>query len=523
MDPTSRPPRYETLRDYLAVLRRNWIAIVLIAAIGAGAGLADAKRQTSVYQATSAVSFQDPNQDLSLFGLAPSSVQEPAALALENSETLSAPQIVNRVRRNLRTHESVRSLSAAVSGSVTTGGLLQITASWSNPTFAARLANSVAAIVVANANRSARATFANATGGIRHQISALEHGSGRGSAGSATQLSVLENTLGRLETLTNLARGGQVAQVAQPPTTASSPKPLRSAIIGLVLGLALAIILAFLRDALDRRLRTSQDIEASFDYPVVGHIRKRALGKVAYREAAHNKEYRVDVEAYRILRRNIEFLNLDSPPRSVVVTSGVPEEGKTTVATSLAFAMASAGKRTLLIEADLRRPDLAARLGVVRSPGLTDYLAGEKASTEIIHRIQLIEPPSQNGHGPAKPESTADALSLSVIPAGSPSSQAAELLGSKRFRQLIKQVAESYDAVVIDSPPLLPVSDTLEMLPLAEAVVVCAREAKTKREEAHAVKTALARFPERAVGVVVTGIKPSRHEYEVYSYSYGYS
>lgn len=521
MEPISRPPRYVTLRDYLAVLRRNWIAIVLIAAVGAGAGLADAKRQTPVYQATSAVSFQDPAQDLSYVGLSPSLVQQPSALASDAAETLSAPRIMTRVRSNLRAHEPERTLGGAVSGTVTTAGLLQITASWSDPTFSARLANSVAAIVVADSNRAARAAFATAANGIRHQITTLQTGPRRGTSSATAQLAVLENTLARLETLSNFAHSAQVAQIAQPSTTPISPKPVRSAIIGLVLGLALAIALAFLRDALDRRLRTSQEIESSFRFPVLGHIRKRVLGKVAYREAARNKDYRADVEAFRILRRNIEFLNLDSPPRSVVVTSAVPEEGKTTVAASLAFAMASAGKRTLLVEGDLRRPDLASRLEVARSPGLTDYLAGEKASTEIVHRIRLLDPPSQNGHGPVEPEASSDGLSLSVVPAGSPTSQAAELLGSQRFRQFIQQASASYDVVVIDSPPLLPVSDTLEMLAAVDAVVVCAREAKTKREEAAAVKTALDRFPERAVGVVVTGVKPSRHEYEVYSYSYG--
>ncbi len=517
MEPISRPPRYVTLRDYLAVIRRNWIAIVVIAAIGAGAGLINAKRQSTVYQATAAVSFQDPAQDLSFVGLGTSFIQTPSELASTSAETLTGPALMKRVRRNLRTHRSASSLAGAVSGSVSSAGLLEITASWSRPKFAARLANSMAAFVVAQANRAARGDFARAANDIRHQIAAL-----RSNPNAAGQIPELENTLARLVTLSGFARSAQLAQVAQPPSTPSSPKPLRSAIIGLVLGLVLAIALAFIRDALDRRLRSSRDIESSFPFPILGQVRDQALGKVAYREAVKSKDFRVDVEAFRILRRNVEFLNLDSPPRLVVVTSGVPEEGKTTVATSLAFATAAAGKRTLLIEADLRRPDLAARLRVIRSPGLTDFLAGEKTATEIIHQVPLIEAPSRNGHGSAS-SSGSDPLSVSVIPAGSPTSQAAELLGSKRFKELIEQVAPSYDVLVLDSSPLLPVSDTLEILPLADAVVVCARAAKTKREEAAAVNTALERFPGRAVGVVVTGVRPSRHEYGVYSYSYEYS
>jgi Mrp family chromosome partitioning ATPase len=521
MEPTSRPPRYITLRDYLSVLRRNWIAIALIAAVGAGAGLADAKRQTPTYEATAAVTFQDPAQDLPLVGLPSAVTQTPTELADTNSETLTRPGIIDRVQRNLRTHESPRRLSGAVSGSVTTAGLLQITARWSDPVFASRLANSLAAIVVAQANRTARSQFAQAASDIRRQMGRLQ--SGHPAASSATQVTALASQLARLETLSSFAQSAQVAQIAQPPTSPSSPKTLRSAIIGLLLGLALAIALAFVRDALDRRLRTSDDIETTFALPVVGHVRKKALGKVAHTEALRSNAYRPDVEAYRILRRNIEFLNLDSPPRSIVVTSAVPEEGKTTVAASLAFALASAGRRTLLIDADLRRPDVATRLGIDRTPGLTDYLAGEKASTEITQRVQLSPPPSQNGKGPAEPVTGADGLSLNVVTAGSPTPQAAELLGSRRFRQYLEQAVAAYDVVVLDSSPLLAVADTLEILPAVDAVVVCARESKTRREEALAARSALQRFPNRPAGLVVTGIRPSRHDYEVYSYSYGYS
>jgi Mrp family chromosome partitioning ATPase/capsular polysaccharide biosynthesis protein len=521
MEPISRPPRYVTLRDYLRVLRRYSIAIILVAAVGAGAGLADAKRHASVYQATATVTFQDPAQNLTLVGLGTGLIQTPYQLASQNSETLTRPQIMSRVRSNLRTRDSVRSLASSVSGTVTTAGLLQITASSSSPVFAARLATSVAAVVAGQANRTARSAFATAAGDVRHQIADLQRGAKAANI-SSTQLPVLEDELARLETLSNFAHSAQVAQNAQPPTSPSSPKVLRSAVIGLVLGLALGVLLAFLRDAMDRRLRTAHDIEASFQFPILGHVRKRALGKVVQKEAIGDDGYQADLEAFRILRRNIEFLNLDSPPRSVVVTSAVPEEGKTTVAASLAFAMASAGKRTLLIDADLRRPDLAARLQVERTPGLTDFLNGESPSTEIARSIQLAEPPSQNGQGPADEGTGSDAFSLTFVPAGSATAHAAELLGSRRFKQFIEQAAAAYDVVVIDSSPLLPVADTLEMLPFVDAVVVCARQAKTRREEALAARTTLERFRNRPVGVVVTGIKPSRHEYEVYSYSYSY-
>lgn len=523
MDTTSRPARYVTLRDYLRVLRRYWIAIVLIAAIGAAAGLADAKSQTPVYTATASVAFQDPAQDLPLVGLSPGLIESPGAVASATAETITRPQIMARVKQNLRTDEPVASLAGGVSGAVTTAGLLEVSGSWSNPAFAARLTNSVAAIVVAQANRDARKSYATAASDVRRQIVQLGSPSGRRAPGAAMQAQVLENTLARLVTLSHFAQTAQLARSAQAPTSASSPKTTRSAIIGLVLGLALAILLAFVRDAMDRRLKTTAEVESSFELPILGHVRKRAMGKVAQKEALTDRSFHSDVEAFRILRRNIEFLNIDSPPRSVVVTSALPEEGKTTVAASLALAMASAGKRTLLIDCDLRRPDLATRLEIERAPGLSDYLMGEKASTEITHRVQVVEAPSQNGKGTAHPAPGPEPLALTVVPAGTPTSHAAELLGSRRFRQFIEQAAAAYEAVVMDSSPLLPVADTLEMLPAVDAVVVCARESKTRREDALAVRSALERVPNQPVGVVITGIKPGRSDYSLYSYSYGYA
>jgi receptor protein-tyrosine kinase len=524
MEPTSRPPRYVTLRDYLRVLRRYAIPIILIAAVGAGAGLADAKRQTPVYAATASVSFQDPAQDVTLVGLQVGAVQTPLELASQNSETLTRPEIMSRVRRNLKTKESIRSLSSMVSGGTTTAGLLAINASASSPVFAARLANSVAAIVIGQANRAAQRSFANAANDIRREITTLQKGRTTVNGTTSTQVPVLEEQLARLQTLSHVAQSAQLAQPAETPTSPSSPDTTRSALIGLVLGLVLAILLAFVRDSMDRRLRTTQDIEASFRFPIVGHVRKQAMGKVVQDEAtAARDDLQLDLEAFRILRRNIEFLNVDSPPQALVVTSGVPEEGKTTVAASLAFTAAAAGKRTLLIDCDLRRPDLAERLGIERSPGLSDYLVGEKASTEIASRIQLAEPPSRNGRAPDQASSAREALSISVIPAGSPTGHATELLGSRRFKQLIDQVVAAYDLVIMDSSPLLPVADTLEMLPSVQAVVLCARESKTKREEAAAAKRALEKFPDLPVGVVITGITPGRGDFELYAYSYNYS
>jgi Mrp family chromosome partitioning ATPase len=524
MEATSSGGRYLTLRDYLRVLRRYRIAIVVIAAIGAAAGLADAKRQTDVYQASATVSFQDPAQDLTLVGLGGGLIQNPTVLAAQNAATITRPAIMNVVRRELRRYP-VSTLAAAVTGQVSSAGYLQVIGSSSSPSFAAKLADTVAEVVVHQSNQQAKGTFAAAAQGIERQIAATRHGPK--SATSTQQLTVYANELAPLLSLSKVAQSAQVEQPAAVPTSPSSPHVLRSALLGLALGLLLAIALAFVRDTLDRRLRNPADIEESFSSPVVGHVRERVMGKVARPGRDGDKEAKLDLEAFRILRRNIEFLNLDAPPRSLVVTSAVPQEGKTTVAASLAFAAAAAGKRTLLVDGDLRRPSVAARLELEPSPGLTDYLASEATPQQILRVAEFVDLINLNGTmggGSAGGSGGEGARNrnLAVIPAGAPTSHAGELLATRRFKEFIEQTRVVYDLVIIDSSPLLPVADTLEILPLVEGVVVCAREARTTREEASAVRELLSRLPKRPTGVVITGIRPNRSDYNVYEYSYSY-
>jgi capsular exopolysaccharide synthesis family protein len=510
MEATSATGRYLTLRDYLRVLKRYLPAIIAITVLGAAAGFIATRGQTPTYQASATVSVQDPEQNVTLAGLIPGPSQPPFDVATQTSETLTRPSVMLAVQRALHSKESVAALSSAVSGQVTPGGLLQITATASDPTSAALLANTFATVLISQNNQSAQATY---RADARALTSEIAHFPTSQRLGNSAQLTTLEQQQAKLEALGRIAQTSQLAAPAARPTSASSPQKARSILIGGVLGLLLAIAAVFLRDTLDRRLRTGEDVETSFHIPVLARVRNKPMGKIAQIAALTNDDHVTDVEAFRILRRNLELLSIDSPPRSIIVTSAAGEEGKTTVAGSLAFAMASAGKRTLLVDCDLRQPTLASRLEVKPSPGMSEFLAGAATPQEIINPITFDGVSPHAGGG-----ANGSSFPLVVIPAGAPNPHSAELLGSSTFREFAQQVSETYDVVVFDSSPLLPVSDTLEMLPHVDAVVVCARESKTTRGEAQAVKAALARFPTVSAGIVVTGVKPRHSEYAVYTH-----
>jgi succinoglycan biosynthesis transport protein ExoP len=199
-----------------------------------------------------------------------------------------------------------------------------------------------------------------------------------------------------------------VAQAAPLPTAPSSPRPVRDAILAGILGVVLGLLAVYVRDSFDRRLRTAVDIERQFAMPMLGHVRTEALGR-SPRLNGDRAAMPVDWELFGILRRNLDFLEPGSELRTVAITSSLPQEGKSTVAAFLAFASAAAGKRTLLIECDLRRPVLAERLSIEPSPGLSDYVLGHAQPADILQTIRFGEAVTSNGAGPATTRTSSSA------------------------------------------------------------------------------------------------------------------
>src|SRR6202035_2001434 len=284
-----------------------------LALIGAGAGAADALRQNPVYQANVDVGFQDPTKDLNLVGIGTNGTETPASVAAVNATTATSPAVMTQVTRELEappqptsgsttpgerrgrhpskpprgktkasgpsnsTPFSVQALTAAISTQVEFGSsLLQITANASTPQFAARLANTVATVLVGQDNQQTRAEFRHLAANLQKQIAALKP-----LPGSPLQ-SFYEDELARLETLASFATSAQIANPAQIPGGPSSPHKAREAVLGGLLGLLLGIIAAFVRDSMDRRLRKPGDFESAFEFPVIGHVRNQSMGRLAY-------------------------------------------------------------------------------------------------------------------------------------------------------------------------------------------------------------------------------------------------
>ncbi len=487
------------------MLRDQALLIVGVTLLFVAIGLGYSLHQKKQYTSTASLSVVDPGL---AFG-SPTTSQTEAALAAQESGRVTRLEVAQRVKNTVATTLTIPQLQSAVSTRVDpTSSVLYVQASASTPTLAASLANAFAQQDAAQTTADTRRSYDTQA----HQLeSALR-------SASAAQKAALETSLAHALAIASSGSPVSVIGVASPGSQ-TQPKILRNTLIIGLIGLVLAIAFADARRARDRRMRRPEEIEAEFGLPVIGHISRNALGTGGSSVNGRRPLSPTDLESFRILRQNLQLLDTEgSGLRSVAVTSALAQEGKSTIAAMLAHANAAAGKRTLLVECDLRRPSLADRLGINPSPGLSDYLAGNARPDEVLQTVSanaMERPANDNGSEPTESPARFVCITAGSLP------RPAELLATERFRAFIGQVRDVYDCVIIDTSPLLAVVDTLELLPLVDGVAICVRAAKTTRDHAAAMKEALGRTRERPTGVVLTGVTPrvdpAYHYYESYA------
>ncbi len=267
-----------------------------------------------------------------------------------------------------------------------------------------------------------------------------------------------------------------------------------AALIGLLLGAGLAVA----RDALDRSVRNFEHVQELTHAPVLASIgfdpgiKKNPL-------LSDLRGFAPRTEAFRLLRTNLQFLDLDSRPRSIVITSAVPGEGKTVTSTNLALALAQAGRRVCIVDGDLRRPRVATILGLDSAVGLTSVLIG---NVELKEAIQVHE-----------------ATGLHLLASGSKPPNPTEILQSRVTHDLIVELRDLYDMVIVDAPPLLPVADAAVLATITDGAIIVTHYGRTTREQ---LKEAVGRIEgvgARLFGVVMNMVR-RRAGNDVYHYYY---
>ncbi|WP_082622961.1 polysaccharide biosynthesis tyrosine autokinase [Terrabacter sp. Root85] len=280
-----------------------------------------------------------------------------------------------------------------------------------------------------------------------------------------------------------------------------SPKPARNLALGLVLGLLLGFGVALLRDVLDKSVKSQRDLEAVTDRTI--------LGAIAFDPDASTHPLIVQVdphsqraEAFRSLRTNLQFIDGANPPKSIVVTSSLPGEGKSTTTANLALSLAETGLKVVVIEGDLRRPRLLDYLGFEGSVGLTDVLVGR------VEVDDVLQPFGRTG--------------LRLLGAGPIPPNPSELLGSANMEQLVADLAERFDYVLIDAPPLLPVTDAAVLSTIVDGALVVVGAGVAQREHVRRALESLEAVNGSLLGLILNRVKTKElgAGYGTYAYDY---
>jgi capsular exopolysaccharide synthesis family protein len=467
------------LSDYLSVLRRRIWLIAGITLLAAGIAVALSMVRSTVYEASTSLSFENPA--LQAGGVVGAGTVDffPQQAAAAGAETMTRPDVLKAATEDLGGALTPDELKSDTSVEVdATSNLVTAKVKADTAEEAAQRANALAEATQTSTRLDARNFY-------RDRARSL---------GDTPEELVLK---ARLQTLALVAEPAEIVRPAEVPDSPASPKPVRDTVIAVFLGLMLGVGAAFVRESLDRRATDPREVQRRLGIPLVGYVRKESLGMAGMSPNGSGRVAEADLESFRILRKNVDFLGGGDKLNVVAVTSPLPDEGKSTVASWYAYSSALVGRRTILVECDFRRPVSASRLRFDPKPGLSDFLAGEAEPKEVLRTIDV------EGRG---------AEILPVIPAGEAVVQPTELLASQAFKDFLGQLRKAYDLVVIDCAPLLPVGDTLEILPEVDALLLCVRLRQTTLEQASAAKEAMAHLAEKPRGLVITGLTRRRDD-----------
>jgi capsular exopolysaccharide synthesis family protein len=445
------------LRDYLRILRKNWLLVALCTLLAIAAAAASAYTAKPKYQASTQlfVAARDTGADIA--GLAQGG-QFTQQRVQSYADIIESPDVVAPVAAQVGLTPKRVAHEVSASAPLNTV-LVNVHVTDTSPQRAQAIANAL-------------------------------------SDEFATYVADLETTPGSATSPVKVT----VVKRAALPTAPVSPRKKLDVGLGLLVGLAVGVGGAILRETLDTSVRDPEQVQRDLGLPMLGAIatdpdaRKRPL-------IVHADPHSPRAEAFRSLRTNLQFVDVDHSPRSIVVTSSVPEEGKSTSAANLAISLAQTGLKVLLVEADLRRPRLAEYLGIEGAVGLTSVLIGQASASEAI------QPWGTEGK-------------LHVLASGPNPPNPSELLGSQGMAHLMHELERDYDLVLFDAPPLLPVTDAAVVASIASGAIMIVRHGSTKREQLARAVDSLRSVGATIYGVVMT-MTPSRGP-DAYHYGYGY-
>jgi polysaccharide biosynthesis transport protein len=514
-----------TLRDYLHVLRRRkWLVVQAVVLVPAAA-LAFSIHQQKLYQASAQVLLSSQNLANQLTGTQQTGVNVQAdRVAQTQADVARVPAIAARVLRRVPgTGLTVqRFLSRSSVTTAANADLLTFDVVNRDPALARRLVDEYASSYTVYRRNLDTAAIHAALQNVDARIHQLVDAGGRGGALYAS-LVEREQTLATMQALQT--SNAAVVQQAQ-KTTQVQPKTSRNAILGVFLGLVLGIGLAFLWEALDTRVRSAEEIgERLGGLPLLARVpvpnkRLRAKNRLVMLENPTG----VQAETFRMLRTNLDFATLGRDARTIMVTSAVEREGKSTTIANLAVALARSGQRVVLVDLDLRRPFLH-RFFDLDGPGITQVALGHASLDQALATVALSDAQSRldaisrgNGNGNGNGHGGAVRGVMKVLASGPIPPDPGEFVRTAVLTEIIEELRLRADYVLIDAPPVLHVGDAMALSTKVDGILVVTRMQVVRRHMLTELSRQLANAPTPVLGFVVT----AADEEESYGYGYGY-
>lgn len=449
------------LRDYLRILHRNWILIVALTVLGGAGAFGYSLLQTPTYETNTQlyVSVRSDSSGVSELAQGTNFARQAVVSFVD---VVDSALVLDRVIADLNLNTNAQELARSVDASSATNSvIITVRVSGTDAEQTAAIANSVGS------------NFADVV------VNTLEKPEGDAAS------------LVRVETIAP----------ALVPTAPASPRIPTNVLLGLIVGLALGLGISVLRSVVDTRIHSLHDIEAATEAPVLGGI---ALDPEAKKRPliVHADPRNPRAESFRSLRTNLQFVDVDGSSRSFVITSAGPGEGKSTTTANLAIALSETGARVALVDGDLRLPRVADYMGIEGGVGLTDVLIG---------RAELVDVLQQWGTG-----------KLFVLPSGRTPPNPSELLGSQAMQRTLAALADAFDYVLVDAPPLLLVTDAAVISRFTSGALMVAASGTTKKPQLTAAVEKLSAIGSRLFGVIVTMLPakgPDSYGYGAYSYT----
>jgi tyrosine-protein kinase len=512
------------LRRQLTIVR-HWLWLIVACVLLAGGTayiVSSSLPKTYTGQTTLIV-----GQSLTALNPDPNALLASQRLSLTYATVATSTSVLQRVIIDTRLPITTDDLKSHISANAPANNtLIYISADWGDPQTAADIANAVAAELIAvsptiqgqegdvlafvKQELAALQAQIQDTQAQVQQLSSLETRTPEQDA----QLQVLETRLTQLQSsyasllqFSSNSASNQltVLDYAVPPTEPSGPRVLLNTVLAAVLGLLIALGIAFLVDYLDDTVKSPEDVQEAAGVATLGAIvrMKGEKGKNFTLTTIQNPRAPA-TEAFRTLRTNLEFASVDAPLKTILVTSAVPAEGKTTVASNLAVVFAQTGKRVILLDADLRRPGVHRTFDLPNSYGLTNLLRPEEVPLETV--TQTIPEPN-----------------LQVITTGALPPNPAELLGSQRMKDVLARLQEAADIIVVDSPPLQLVTDAAVLASELDGTLLVIDAGRTRKGAVRQAQEALDRVGARILGAAVNRLSDRAGGYYYYQYYGNYS